>query len=509
MRRSVVLVCLVAFVACSKQGVTPPPAPQTSPKTSTKTSTLLDHVPDDTPFVLSTTGSSFTGAQLHEMIEDMRKEIEPALAMASDDMIASMEPNERIIFVALRAVMALDADAMDRLGLDPRRVEFAAYGWGLTPVLRLRLDGKFLRDLVDRAMKDAGLADPALQWGAHEYRVWTFGNGVQLVVVVLDDQLVMALSRRAEKILPHLVVDDAGRPARAFELATIAARYPQLEGTPVLFIDPARTAALVEKGDELRALLPDPPPGCAKALAGLARRFPAIAATTSEPARNLRTSRFVVGPSPSLAKALATGARPIPRWPGDAAEGEAIYGIGLSPLPVLEASADYIDDATAAVGVCGGEPPTSSIRDAIRMGAPLLAPVNGATFVIHEIAETEDMPLQVEIFADVADPYALYAWLASQLGLTKRPPALGTPTELNLGFLPATIVLESRAIAAAIGRYDAAKLEALRRAPAGPRAIMRISMGPGVTDNNPHGTTQLDAVLDGDTLVFDMVERAR
>ena len=501
------LLPLVAALAACSSSPRPPPAPP-EPPAAPRAPSLLDHVPADTPFLLSSTGSSFAGAQLHDMIDEMRREIAPVLEMTSDDMIASMEPSERIIFVALRAVAALDAADMARLGLDPRRVELAVYGWGLTPVMRLRLDGTFLRGLVERAMKDAGLDDPALRWGSHAYRTWTFDNGLQLVVVVLDDQLVMAFSRRAEKVLPHMVGDAAGRPARAFELATIAERYPQLEGEPVLFIDPVRTAALVEQADELRALLPDSTPACARALAALTRSFPAIAATTTEPNRKTRRSRFVIGPSPPLAKTVAALARPIPRWPGDDARaGEAIYGVGLAPLPTLDAFAAYFDDGMAAASACGVSPAGTSMRDGIRAIAPLLSPVNGATFVIHEIEESEDMPLQVELVADVTDPYAVYTWLSSQLGLPPRPPALGSPTPVSLGFLPSTIVLEARSIAATLGRHDPTALAALRHAPAGPREIMRIATGAGVTDNNPNGTTLMYATLEGDSIVFDMVER--
>ena len=44
---------------------------------------------------------------------------------------------------------------------------------------------------------------------------------------LINDQLVVAMSRRAEQILPHMVGDEAGRPARTFELETISKRYPQ------------------------------------------------------------------------------------------------------------------------------------------------------------------------------------------------------------------------------------------------------------------------------------------
>lgn len=507
MPRLLIAVAAVAFAACSSSS-RPPTAPPAE-ATATRAPSLLDHVPADTPFLLSSTGSSFAGAQLHDMLAELRAELAPVLEMTSDDMLASLEPNERILFVAMRAVASLDAADLGRLGLDPSRVELAAYGWGLTPVMRLRLDGRFLRDLVARAMKDAGLDAPALRWGKHEYRTWTFDSGLQLVAVVLDDQLAMAFSRRAEKVLPHLVGDAAGRPARGFELATIRARYPQLEGEPVLFIDPARAAALVERGDELRALLPEPPPACPRALASLVRSFPPIAATTTEPNRKTRETRFVIGPSPALAKTLATLARPIPRWPGDDARaGLAIYGVGLAPLATLEALAGYVDGAFGTAAACGVTPPPTTMREAIRSLAPVLAPVNGATFVIHEIAETEEMPLQVELVADVTDPYAIYSWMSAQLGLPPRPPALGSPTPVSLGFLPSTIVLEAHTFAATLGRHDPTALAALRHAPAGPRELVRVAMGAGTTDNNPDGATLLHATLEGDTIVMDMVERA-
>jgi hypothetical protein len=134
--------------------------------------------------------------------------------------------------------------------------------------------------------------------------------------------------------------------------------------------------------------------------------------------------------------------------------------------------------------------------------------MNGSTWVVHVIPDTETMPLQVEVIADVTDPYAIYTWLAAQLGLPPRPPTLGTPTPVSIGFLPATLVLDARAIAATLGRHDDAAFEKLRKAPAGPRVILRVAMGPGSNDGNPNGTSIMEASVSGDSLLFEMIEKA-
>lgn len=509
MRRSVAILSIVTLAACSSRAHnTTPPARQTSaPKT---TPTLLDHVPHDTPFLFAQKGSSFAGAKLHDMLADMRKELEPALAMVDDKVLAEAKPHERLLFVAMRALVALGNDDWARLGFDPTRIEFAVYGWGLTPVMRLRLDGVFLRGLVARSFADAGIDDPAVPWGKHQYRTFTFDSGIQLIGVVLDDQLVMAVSRRAEAILPHLVGDDAGRPARAFELDSINARYPQLQGTPFMLFDPARTAALVEKGDALRALAPELPRGCAPAIAQIVRTLPGMAGTVSEPDRKTRRSRVIIGPSPTMAKTVNGLIRPVPRWPGDPGHGIAYYGLGLAPLPTLEALADYVDDAFSTAHACGGTPPKESARDALRSIAPLLAPMNGMTIVFHAPPPDNEEAIQVEMFADVTDPYAVYKWLSSLASLPPRPPAFGTAIELPFGDMEAALVLEPNGIAASFGPAgSSAALDKLRRAPAGPRILAKIAIGTGVADESPNSTTFMEMNVEGDALVIDSVERAK
>jgi hypothetical protein len=506
--RWVALLVVAAIAACSSSK--PPQAAAPTPVVAhPRPPTLLDHVPAETPFLFSAIGgSAFTGARVHDVLEQMRAKAAPTLAGIDEDTIAHMPASERLGYAALKLMATITADDLARLGFDPARTEMVAYTVGLTPVVRLRLDGAFLRRTFARALADARYDLPALRHGAHEYWTWTTESGLQFVLVILDDQAVIAVTRRAERILDHMIGAGANRPARPFELSTVAARYPQLEGVPILYLDPVRLAALVEQVEEVRLIANDVTPACARAVAGFLRTFPPIAATMGEPDRKTRTSRFIIGPSPALARALAPLVRPIPRWPADPGEKEMILGFGFAPLPALEAAAEYIDEIAADVQVCSDKPPGSTLRASLGAIAPVLATMNGSTFVMHEIPETDDMPVKVEILADVTDPYAMYSWFASNLGLPARPPTLGTPTPISFGFLPSMIVLESRSIAATLGQHDADAFDRLRRAPAGPAAVLALSMGAGLSDSNPHGTTHMTARLDGDLLVFDMVERS-
>lgn len=503
MLRSVAVLALLAVTACSSQK-SAATAPKQVEQQPPRAPSLLDHVPDDTPFLFAQKGSSYAGAKLHDVLDGVREELAPALAMVDDEMIAAGTPSERLLFVGMRAFMALDADDFARLGFDPARVEVAMYGYGLTPVARLRLDGVYLRSLIDRTLRDANVPDPAVPWGKHHYRTYTFESGMRIIGVVLDDQLVVAMSRRAEQILPHMVGDEAGRPARPFELVTISERYPQLEGTPFAFFDPARTATLIDTGDALRALMPDPSPGCTRAVAGVARTFPGFAGTLVVEDRQTRRSRFVIGPSPTLAKTVGALVRPIPRWPGEPGHGVAHVGIGLAPLPTLEAIADYVDGAFAAAQACGADKPVESMHDALRSIAPMLAPMNGMTIVFHAPPEKDSEAFQFEMYADVTDPYAVYQWMASSLGLPSRAPALGKAVDIPL--LNATLVLEAHAIAGTLGGSDPAALDKLRRAPAGPRVVTRFANGTGVADESPDSTMLMDVTIEGDTLVIDAVE---
>jgi hypothetical protein len=319
-------------------------------------------------------------------------------------------------------------------------------------------------------------------WGKHHYRTYTFESGIQIIGVVLDDQLVVAISRRAEQILPHMVGDEVGRPARAFELETISKRYPQLEGTPFALFDPARAAELIGTGDALRALMPDPSPACTRAVAGFARTFPGFAGTLMVEDRQTRRSRFVIGPSPTLAKTISALVRPIPRWPGEPGHGVAYVGIGLAPLPTLEAIAEDVDGAFAAAQACGTDKPAESMHDALRSVAPMLAPMNGMTIVFHAPPEKDSEAYQFEMYADVTDPYAVYQWISSAIGLPPRPPALGKVLEIPL--VNGSLVLEAHAIAGTLGGSDPVALDKLRRAPAGPRVVIRFANGTGVPTNH-------------------------
>jgi hypothetical protein len=505
--RRLVLLGVIALGACTKSTapVTTPTAPAPAPAHEPR---LLDHVPDDTPFLFTMTGTSFAGVRIHDYLDQMRAKAAPALAAVDDDMFEAMKPDERIAVVALRAMSTLTVEDMARLGFDPARMEFAAYGWGLHPVIRFRLDGTFLRERIDRALKDAGLDLRPQRWGEHDYWTYTGEGGFQIIGVILDDQLVVSVARDPASILPHMVGDAEGRPAHAFELATINKRYPDLRGEPIFFFDPDRLASLLGNVDRLRTLKPDATPACAKGIGDTIRTLPVIAWTMTEPDRKTRVSNIVVGPAPTLAKVFAAAARPIPRWPADPGHAESVFAFGFAPLPVLEAISDYIDQLGVNLVACGVPRDSTSMRDDIRGLVPVLGGMNGSTWVIHVIPETEDMPLQVEVMADVNDPYAIYSWLSSQLGLPSRPPTLGTPTPVSIGFLPATIVLESRAMAATLGRHDAAAFDKLRKAPAGPRVIMRIAMGPGSNDGNPDGTSIMEATVSGDSLLFEMIEKA-
>jgi hypothetical protein len=101
MRRSVAVFAILALAACSppKHDATTPSATAKKPRPPS----LLDHVPDDTPFLFAQTGSSYAGAKLHDVLDGMREELAPALAMVDDEMIASGTPSERLLFVEMRA----------------------------------------------------------------------------------------------------------------------------------------------------------------------------------------------------------------------------------------------------------------------------------------------------------------------------------------------------------------------------------------------------------------------
>ena len=474
----------------------PVPAAVTGPRDP-----LFGQIPHDTPYLFIPRDLGLAGLTQGDALVKLRTELRPLLAAVSDDLIAQMQPHERLGFAAVRMLFELDTATLRRIGLgDPKR-RGALYGLGLVPVLRLEVDGKLLRDHLVAAAQRVQIPKPFEDWRGHAYVRWPIGSAAVLVAMLRDDQLVLAIVRQADDVLPHLA-GAAAPPVPLDEDALM--RAGGVTGELMMWIDPARAAALLAgTGDGALPALTATSAGCGAALAPVIGALPPLIGATK-----LTTDRFTtrvrIGPVPTLAAELRPLVRPITHWPAEPPPPRThVFGMGVSVLPFVGSAVAFADELGTAAVACGGARPEASMRLALLTVAAALASVRGFTITGDLSAP---VPWLVGI-ADVTEPAVVYDALSSPLGLPARPP----PLDKARAFKDpdggrGSLTLHRNAISGWLGRRDAAALAALRAAPSGPPDLARIAGGGDPRDRT---SAAFDAALtlDGDHLVFDYSSR--
>jgi hypothetical protein len=170
-------------------------------------------------------------------------------------------------------------------------------------------------------------------------------------------------------------------------------------------------------------------------------------------------------------------------------------------LPFLEAIAGFADAVSAAGPACGGEPAgPPKLLIVMLAGQPLTA-LAGLTAILDTHDTRADAPPRIVFLAEVTDVERLYRALVAPLGLPARPPRLETPRAFKQDGMRGSLTLHTDAISGWIGRADARSLAALRAAPPGDAAFLRIAWTPEAATDG--GASETRVTLDGDYLVLD------
>jgi hypothetical protein len=487
-------IAALAAMMCACSGGAPKPQPPIARTPSTEPvpappDPLFRDIPHDTAFLYIDDDPGGTEGLVSKGIDLFQREIVPLLPRIKDEKLAAESTETQLAIAIARRFAELDEDGWYGLAVGAPNTRLVLYNHGLVPVARLEIEGRVLRAMISNAARRAELPEPFERWQGYEYLRWPLPGGkVELVVLVRDDQVAIAVAPNAADIVPHLAGEAPLDRPIALDDATIG-RF-----------DPASAAALLRDNDRTLSELVGVPAGCGAALAAFAAELPPIVVTATHTTET-STVRVRVGPWARLTTPLRRSARPISHWPTNPLpEGEMIVGAGTSMRPFIDTLNAAVAAFEPARTTCGyADTGPADIHTLVQLAGPLDA--IGAFTAVYRYTDMA-APVQINAVGDVADPEAFYQLIARSFGLATTTPALDRHTAYDIGTGPLLLALHRDAISIAIGGHDPDTIAAIRRAPPAPAgAIMHIASG-GLDLTRPR-PFDLTMTLDGDSLVVD------
>lgn len=362
-RIAVLLAMLVAVGACGDRE-------QAATSALSSTESLLMYVPADTPFVAAKAG---------DVPDDLADKMEPIIdralaayhdllqAMAANAARAGQEGEEVSLPAEAESLLGGLEKLMSVQGLRDaginRDSDFALYGVGLLPVLRVSLtDGDLMRSVIDQLEADAGKEMTLASLGNEQYR-YVGDETARLIVAVFGNELVMALapsaladadlSRLLGITLPEENIATAGTLAAAAErhgLTDYMIAMIDFERLAATFID-AQTginAELLSLMEYDSSALNDTCKDEIRSLAGIMPR--AVSGYTEMTASRI-ASKLVVELRQDIAAGLATISGAVPGL-GTRHGGLLSFGVSIDPLAAREFYTTQLDKLDAEPYQC-------------------------------------------------------------------------------------------------------------------------------------------------------------
>jgi hypothetical protein len=362
-RIAVLLAMLVAVGACGDRE-------QAATSALSSPEGLLRYVPADTPYVAATAGDV-----PDDLADKMGPVVDKALgayhdllqALAANAAGAPQESDE----VGLPAEAESLISGLERLmsvqglrdaGID-RDSDFALYGVGLLPVLRISLtDGDLMRSVIDQLETDAGQEMTLASLGNEQYR-YVGDEDVRLIVGVFGNELVMAvaptsladadLSRLLGITLPEENIATAGTLSAAAErhgLSDYMVALIDFERLAAPFIDAPTgiNAELLSLMQYDASALNDTCKNEIRSLAGIMPR--AVSGYTEMTASRI-ASKLAVELRQDIAAGLATISGAVPGL-GTRQGGLLSFGVSIDPLAAREFYTTQLDKLDAEPYQC-------------------------------------------------------------------------------------------------------------------------------------------------------------
>lgn len=408
------MVAALALGACRSSSSPAPPQPPSSGGAAE--AELAAFVPADTAAALF-----FDRALIdHPLVGGDAALAEPRRDLAAAAAGPRTTPAERFWGLIAEELAPLDKDALRRFGWISGKSTVVVYTVGLVPVVRARVDGKTFRAMLDRASAASGLKPTEGNWQGKPYLSFKPGEEeMQILLAISDDQVVMAVASRPERVLGHLT-DFAPRPdslASAWPIADGAGRFSWLE--------PSRFGALIADPEQLRILIGDdedtPNATCLGAVGRFIATLPRMTSTTIGDDRRF-SMQVVFELSDEVAAMLRGG--PVPGWPDDGKRKVPTMrmGMGAAPYPLVVRAIGLAGDVVAAGAACGGEADMPAMAKMVAELAPLQI-VQGATW---EMAVFDGVEVTMTLALAVRDVPALWTMLATAVPMLGRTvPAIG------------------------------------------------------------------------------------
>jgi hypothetical protein len=334
-------------------------------------SELLTYIPADTPYLFAILKSApdDLSDKLKPLIDTNRKIYRRVIrAVAEDAYAVAQDQNENVdwyeslmpILDEMDGLMSIDDFASAGIDEDS---QFAFYGAGLLPVLRVTLsDGELMESTIQRLEEKAGLKMDTAIIDGDSYRYVGDEQG-RVIVAIHDDQFVVTFAptnfsdKHLQQVLglsrPDNNVADAGT------LAAIAKKY-DYENYILGFVDIARivdtfiepqtgvSAALLEIGEYDSSVLSDV---CKAEIRSVVGIMPRLVSGYSELSVDKVVSSAVLEVREDIAAAMTAMAGPVPGL-GMPQDGIWTFGIGVDLLAVRSFYSDQLDALEAEPFEC-------------------------------------------------------------------------------------------------------------------------------------------------------------
>jgi len=362
-RIAVLLAMLVTVGACGDRE-------QAATSALSSTGSLLRYVPADTPYVAATAG---------DVPDDLADKMEPIVdkalaayhdllqALAANAAGAPQESEESGFPAEAESLIGglerlMSVQGLRDAGID-RDSDFAVYGVGLLPVLRISLtDGDLMRSVIDQLETDAGKEMTLASIGNEQYR-YVEDEEVRLIVAVFGNELVMALaptaladadlSRLLGITLPEENIATAGTLSAAAErhgLSDYMIAMIDFERLAATFIDAPTgiNAELLSLMQYDASVLNDT---CKNEIRSIASIMPRAVSGYTEMTVSRIASKLVVELRQDVATGLATISGAVPGL-GTRQGGLLSFGVSIDPLAAREFYTTQLDKLEAEPYQC-------------------------------------------------------------------------------------------------------------------------------------------------------------
>lgn len=374
-------------------------------------SPLFVHIPADTAFVLASF-EPFPRAYWSKMAEVMGPEIQSAMQLYAA--VEPSDPGGKFLVGLLQEIANdLTAEGLTKsIGLGPEP-QFALYGVGIVPVLRLQLaDAAALQATLDRHSRKSGLELPTANSGGKSY--FRFDDGETVVVAAIaDNQLILSGGPVAmvDGALPFILGNKQPDKSMADggPLKDVAARHG-FAPYGVGYIDGAAVTKLVKVAGFLDSLGGDGDSNqaCVAEIEALAKRFPRVAFGYDEVSDTRMAMRMVLEMNAELTERLKNMQVDVPGFTDGSLSDRTLFAMGGGvDLQAARAVGTSFADALAELGAgCDDQDMIADASDMRQAMATPLPPgvdkIHGGLFAVLDAQMSPSGPSGVEGYAIIA-----------------------------------------------------------------------------------------------------------